>query len=58
MISSLMSKLDGKKTYTFIGLWIAYKIAVSHGWLGAMPDLEVSLLGLAGLSLREGMKKK
>jgi len=58
MISKLMGILDGKKSYTAILVWVLYKIANSHWGLPEMPDLEVAILGVAGLSMREAISKK
>jgi len=58
MLSNLMDKLKGRKTYGSIILWVFYKIAVGQGWIGDMPNLEIALLGIAGLSLRESISTK
>ena len=57
MLTKLMAATDGKKTYIFMIAWMAYRIAVSQGWLTDAPILETFLLGGAGLSLRDGVAK-
>lgn len=57
MIQQLLAKLDGKKTYTFMLLYAAYRYALTHGFIQPMPDVETLLLTGAGLSLREAVGK-
>lgn len=57
MLTSAISKLKGKKTYTMILAYVLYKLGVNHGVLPVSPDLEIAILGLAGLSLREAVSK-
>lgn len=50
-------KIDGNKTYVFIGVWVLYRILINHGILPYYVDLETGLLAAAGFSLRHGIKK-
>lgn len=57
MLSNLIQKTDGKKTYIFLIIWLIYKVGINQGWFPALPNLEVILLAGAGLSLRDGVAK-
>ena len=57
MLSKLIGATDGKKTYIFVIGWMIYKVAVGNGWIQPVNELEVALLGGAGLSLRDGISK-
>jgi len=58
MLTNLLKATEGRKTYLFLSIYIVVKLLQNHGVLGAMPDLEVVLLGGAGLALRDGIAKK